>query len=204
MKKKPDKLMELLLQIAENMKECGEFFNDYEIHSASDLKVFSEKTKDMESKGDSMVHETIVQLNHAFITQIEQEDILHLAEQLDEVVDGLEECAIYFYMYGLVEADEYMMEFKKNIRLCVQELHAAIELLVNRKLTEIKSHTVNVMTYEGLCDTVERKAIRQLFKKYTDPIKIIQYKDLYELLESTVDSCQDAAKCLDTIVMKNM
>lgn len=204
MKKKPDKLLTLLLEIAQNMKECGSTFSSYEIRSITDLKVFSEKMKDFESKGDSIVHETMVELNHAFITQLEHEDILLLAEKMDDIVDELEEVVIYFYMYGLTETDEYMQEFRKYIGLCTEELLAAIELLVTKQFKNIKEHTVNVKSYEGICDITERKALRKLFKKYTDPIKIIQYKDIYEMLESSVDACQAVAKSLDIIVMKNI
>lgn len=204
MKRKPDKLMELLLCIAQNMKECGDAFSSFTINPDADLKDFSDRIKSLESKGDSFVHETIIELNHAFITTIEQEDILLLAEKMDEVVDGMEDCAIYFYMYDLKEADDFMAEFQKNIGLCADELCKAISYLVNRDLTQIKEHTVNVKSYEEICDTVERKAIRKLFKKFTDPIRIIQYKDLYEMLEHVVDDCQNVAKSLDTIVMKNM
>lgn len=204
MKKKPDKLLNLLLEIAQNMKECGNFFSKYEISSVADLKVFSEKIKDFETKGDSIVHETIVELNHAFITPIEHEDILLLAEKMDEVIDEVEEVTIYFYMYGLTESDEYVDEFRKYLGLSTEELYTAIELLVTRQLKKIKEHTVNVKSYEGICDTVERNAIRNLFKKHTDPIKIIKYKDIYEMLEKSVDACQNVAKALDIIIMKNM
>jgi len=204
MKKKPDKLLTLLLDIAQNMKECGNAFSKLEIEASADLKVFSEKIKDFETKGDSIIHETIIELNHAFITPFEHEDILLLAERMDEVVDELEEVAVYFYMYGITEMDEYMQEFRKYIGLAVDELYVAIDLLVAKQLKKIKEHTVNVKSYEEICDMNERKAIRKLFKKYTDPIKIIQYKDIYEMLEKSVDACQDVAKSLDIIVMKNL
>ena len=204
MKKKPDKLFALLLEIAQNMKACGNAFSNYEICSVPDLKVFSDKIKEFETKGDSLVHETIVELNHAFITPIEHEDILLLAEKMDEVLDKLEEVTSYFYMYGLTEADEYMHEFRKYIGCCTEELLIAIELLVTKKLKKISENTIKVKAYEEVCDMVERKAIRKLFKEYTDPIKIIQYKDIYEMLESSVDSCKDVAKSLDIIVMKNI
>ena len=204
MKKKPDKLLNLLLEIAQNMKECGSFFSKYEISSAADLKVFSEKIKDFETKGDSIVHESIIALNHAFITPIEHEDILLLAEKMDEVVDEMEEVTIYFYMYGLTESDEYVDEFRKYLGLSTEELLTAIEFLVTRQLKKIKEHTVNVKSYEEICDTVERNAIRNLFKRHTDPIKIIKYKDIYKMLEKSVDACQNVAKALDIIVMKNI
>jgi len=196
--------MELLLSIALNLKECGDAFSGFEINADADLKSFSERIKNLETKGDTFVHETIIELNHAFITIIEQEDILLLAEKMDEVVDGMEDCSMYFYMYDLKETDDFMTEFQKNIGLCADELYTAISYLVGRDLPQIKEHTVNVKSYEEICDTVERKAIRKLFKKFSDPIRIIQYKDLYEMLEHVVDDCQNVAKCLDTIVMKNI
>jgi predicted phosphate transport protein (TIGR00153 family) len=204
MKTKPDKIMSLMLDLAQNMKECGEYFSKFSIESPSDLKVFSEKVKDFESNGDTILHEINVELNRAFITSIDPEDILTLAEKMDDVVDCIEEAAAYFYMYRLTDIDDYMSEFRTHIGTCTGELYFAIDFLVKKQLKSIREHTIHVKTNEEECDTLERKAIRSLFKKYTDPIKIIQYKDLYEVLENTVDACQIVAKVLDIVIMKNM
>lgn len=204
MRNKPDKLMEQLVKIAENMKACGDYFDSFRFSSVSELKIFSNKMKEYESNGDTLVHELSVDLTHAFITQIDQEDILTLAEQMDEVLDNMEECAGYFYMYAFTSEDEFVSDFRENIALCTAELLTAVQLLVSKNLAEIKPHTVNVKSYEGICDTIERKAIHRLFKKYSDPIHIIQMKDIYELLENTADACQVLAKYLDSIVMNNL
>lgn len=204
MKTKPDKIMSLMLDLAQNMKECGEYFSKFNIESPSDLKVFSEKVKDFESNGDTILHKINVELNRAFITSIDPEDILTLAEKTDDVVDCIEEAAAYFYMYRLTDIDDYMSEFRTHIGTCTGELYFAIDFLVKKQLKSIREHTIHVKTNEEECDTLERKAIRSLFKKYTDPIKIIQYKDLYEVLENTVDACQIVAKVLDIVIMKNM
>lgn len=204
MRTKPDKIMCLMLDLAQIMKDCGNYFNTFNIASSSDVKVFSEKVKDFEKNGDVILHEINVELNHAFITSIDHEDILMLAEKIDDVIDELEEVAIYFYMYRLTDIDDYMREFRKTIGDSTEELYQAIDLLVKKQFKNIREYTINVKTNEENCDTMERKAIRNLFKKYTDPIKIIQYKDLYEMLESSVDACQAVAKALDLIVMKNL
>lgn len=204
MKMKPDKIMSMLLDIAQNMKDCGDSFSKFEIKSTSDLKVFAEKIKDFERKGDTILHETNVELNHAFITSIDHEDILMLAEKMDDVVDELEDVAVYFYMYGMMEVDEYIIEFRKHIGTCTQELYTAIEFLATKQLKNIKQHTISVKSNEEICDTTERKAIRKLFTRFSDPVKIIQYKDIYEMLEKSVDACQAVAKSLDVITMKNL
>ncbi len=46
--------------------------------------------KEFEHAGDSVVHIIIKELNNAFITPIEREDILELTFRMDDVLDGLE------------------------------------------------------------------------------------------------------------------
>ena len=49
-----------------------------------------------------MVHESYKELNNAFITPIEREDILELTYRMDDVLDGLEHCAALFEMYSII------------------------------------------------------------------------------------------------------
>lgn len=206
MSKKQDKLFVQLLRIAENMKQTAAEFQSYQIlENGKNMTEFSDRIKELESVGDTLVHETIVELNKSFITPIEHEDILQLAERMDEVVDGIEESTIYMDMFGLYQKDEYIEAFKDNLKLCTEELQTAVELLAEKKLADIHAHTVNVKSYEETCDHVERTAIRELFEKYKeDPLTIMKRKDIYQLLENTVDNCQVVAKLLDMVVMKNM
>ncbi len=206
MSKKQDKLFVQLLRIAENMKQTAAEFQSYQIlENGKNMTEFSDRIEELESVGDTLVHETIVELNKSFITPIEHEDILQLAERMDEVVDGIEESTIYMDMFGLYQKDEYIEAFKENLKLCTEELQTAVELLAAKKLADIHAHTVNVKSYEETCDHVERTAIRELFEKYKeDPLTIMKRKDIYQLLENTVDNCQLVAKLLDMVVMKNM
>jgi uncharacterized protein Yka (UPF0111/DUF47 family) len=206
MSKKQDKLFVQLLRIAENMKQTAAEFQSYQIlENGKNMTEFSDRIKELESVGDTLVHETIVELNKSFITPIEHEDILQLAERMDEVVDGIEESTIYMDMFGLYQKDEYIEAFKDNLKLCTEELQTAVEFLAEKKLADIHTHTVNVKSYEETCDHIERTAIRELFEKYKeDPLTIMKRKDIYQLLENTVDNCQVVAKLLDMVVMKNM
>ena len=81
--------------ISSNLKEAANYFSDYKLKNVSDLKIFSETMKEYETKGDTYVHEVIKELNNAFITPIEREDILALTMSMDDVLDGLEHyCSI--------------------------------------------------------------------------------------------------------------
>ena len=201
--KKDDKFNVLLNKISSNLKESANFFTEYKLKNVSDLKIFSEKMKEYETKGDIFVHEVITQLNDAFITPIEREDILQLTMSMDDVLDGLEGCAALFEMYSMTQADEFMLNFVESIQGSVEEIDKAIALLSNKKLLQIREHAIKIKDFESRCDNILRQSIKHLFTVEKDPIRIIQYKEIYETLEDIADYCQTVANTLETIIMKN-
>ncbi|WP_160725850.1 DUF47 domain-containing protein [Bacillus sp. USDA818B3_A] len=203
MAKKVDKFSALLSNIASNLDESVDFFADYKLKNISDLKIFSEKMKEFESKGDTFVHEVIKELNDAFITPIEREDILQLAMSMDDVLDGLEACAALFEMYSITQADEFMLKFVEAIQESVHEIQKSVDLLSKKKLSEIREHAIKIKDFESKCDNILRQSIKHLFTVEKDPIRIIQYKEIYEDLEDIADYCQTVANTLESIIMKN-
>jgi predicted phosphate transport protein (TIGR00153 family) len=201
--KKNDKFNLLLSNISANLKESVNYFTDYKLKNVSDLRIFSEKMKNYETKGDTFVHEVITELNDAFITPIEREDILQLAMSMDDVLDGLEACSALFEMYSMTQADEFMVSFVNAIQGSVHEIDKAISLLANKKLLQIREHAIKIKDYESQCDNILRQSIKHLFSVEKDPIRIIQYKEIYENLENIADFCQNVANTLETIIMKN-
>lgn len=201
--KKKDKFAILLNNISSNLKEAANYFSDYKLNNVNDLKIFSETIKEYETKGDTFVHEVIMELNNAFITPIEREDILALAMSMDDVLDGIEHCSALFEMYSITHADDFMLRFVDAIKNCAHEIQDSIDLLVSKKLPKIRQHAIKIKDYESKCDGIRRQSIKQLFAVEKDPIKIIQVKEIYENLEDIADYCQNVANTLESIIMKN-
>lgn len=202
-KKEKDQFSIHLANISANLTESTNFFTDYKLTNSEDLEIFSEKMKDYEKQGDSLVHQVIVDLNNVFITPIEREDILALAMNMDDVLDGLEHVAALFEMYSVTKADDYMLQFVDAIQKCVIEIERAIELLSQKKLLQIREHAIKIKDYESQCDAALRVSIKNLFLVEKDPIRIIQYKEIYEGLEDVADYCQNVANIFEAIIMKN-
>ncbi|WP_046175443.1 DUF47 domain-containing protein [Domibacillus indicus] len=202
-KQKKDKFSILLESIALNLKEGADYFAEYKLKNAGDLKIFSDEMKKFETKGDEFIHEIIKELNHTFITPIEREDILTLAMSMDDVLDGLESTAAMFEMYSIIEADEYMLKFVEAIRACTNEIVSAVDLLSFKKLPAIRTHAIKIKELETVCDGVLRQSIKHIFTIEKDPIRLIKIKEIYENLEDIADFCQDVANTLETIIMKN-
>ena len=201
--KRKDKFFNYLLRMSLNLKASANYFADYKLRNVSDLVIFSEKMKEFETYGDTMVHDLIGELNNAFITPIEREDILALSISMDDILDGLYHTAALFEMYSIIEIDEYMLTFVDEIKNCVTEIDAAIELLSAKKMLHLREHTIKITEMESDCDHILRDAIRHLFTTQKDPIRIIKHKQIYEGLEEIANSCKAVANTLETIIMKN-
>jgi uncharacterized protein len=199
-----DKLFIMLLEQAEVVREASKYFFNFKIKESNHLEQFYNEIKSYEKKGDKIVHELTKELNKSLITPIEREDILHLANSMDDILDGLEQCAARIEMYDIHQVTEEMVEFSQHVNNCSIEVFKCIELLSEKKLANMMEPILKVKEYESASDRLERQAIKKLFVDYKDDaIKIIQYKSIYQTLEATVDKCKNVSKVLETIIMKN-
>ena len=72
-------------------------------YSAAGMAVRRVEMHAVERRADGICHDIRNRLSAAFITPIDQEDILHLAQLLDDVTDALDEVALECYMFRLAE-----------------------------------------------------------------------------------------------------
>ncbi|WP_438313420.1 DUF47 domain-containing protein [Sporosarcina sp. FA9] len=201
--RKPDPFFTALLTIAELVQEAIHYADDFKVENAADLKEVSIRLKKYEKEGDALIFELTTKLNKSFMTPIEREDILQLSLRMDDILDGVEHFAAHLEMFSLIEIDEYVQSFMANIVKSTDEIVKAVKLLSRKKLVEMRDHAVLIKKYEGICDEIYRTSIKQLFVNEKDPIRIIQYKNIYEQLEDIADYCQDVANTLEAIIMRN-
>lgn len=201
--KKQDPFFVSLLKIAENVRDSAHYADDFRINTVADLKEISVHLKNYETAGDTLIHELIVMLNKSFMTPIEREDILELAIRMDDILDGIDNFTAHLEMFSLIEIDESMRTFLGYIVKSTDEIVKAMELLASKKLLKMHEHSILIKDYERKCDDVLRSSIKQLFLNEKDPIRIIQFKDIYEQLEEIADYCQNVANTLETIIMRN-
>jgi uncharacterized protein len=154
-----------------------------------------------EQDGDQITHETVRRINQSFVTPIDPKDILRLASAIDDIVDFIEEVADYLGLYK-VEAPMLQAHALAHILVdATKEIEAAIRLV--REYKDISKHTVEVNRLENEADRIVRGAIASLFESGIDPIVVIRWKDIFDRLESAIDSTETAAYILEGIVIKN-
>ena len=154
----------------------------------------------LEHQGDEIDAEIAKRLERAFITPFDREDIHELTSRLDDVVDGIQEVAETFVIYGIDEPTPEARQLAGIIAGQGAELVAALRLL--DKPETMQSHLREVHTLENKADGLSRAAIGRLFRERMDPLDVIRFRDLYIALEETVDAAEDAAEVLERIIAK--
>lgn len=157
--------------------------------------------RDAEHRGDELSHEIGHRLESTFVTPFDREDIHALISALDDVLDYIEEVADTFVLYR-VEAPTAVAVQQASIvvRQC-EQLHEALTHL--RGFKDLDRYWIEVHRLENEGDQLARNAIAGLFADHREPVEIIKWKDLYGLLEATIDKCEDVANIIERITIKH-
>ena len=157
--------------------------------------------KEVEHQCDFLTHEIIQRLNKTFVTPIDREDIHGLARTLDDVMDAIDSAAALIPLYRIDKIRPGARELTKVILKQSDELRAAVEALENRK--GVLERAIEINRLENESDRIHKAAIGQLFDEEKDPIVVIKWKEILDVLEEATDACEDVANLLENVVVKH-
>ena len=171
-------------------------------NSLSDVKrkELVKKIKDIESKGDNIVHNIIGSLDKTFITPIDKEDIHRLSMLLDDVIDFIYATSIRLTIFKINRIDDNIRKLADIILETVKKIELGV--IGVSKLKSMNRFYIDIHTLENKADDIYHEALGDLFNK-KDPIEIIKYREIYEYLENITDRCEDIANVIESIVVKH-
>lgn len=157
--------------------------------------------KAIEHDGDEITHGILTKLNQTFITPFDREDIHSLSSTLDDVIDLIDAAASRFVLYRVASVKPGTLELTKILLLASTEVTAAVRALDTP--TKALTHCVEVNRYENESDRLCRTLIAQLFDEEKDPVQIIKWKEIFEVIETAVDKCEDVANVIEGVILKS-
>ena len=193
------KFYDLFREQAENIHQAAQMlvglfenFKDVEKHVA--------EIKFLEHKGDQLTHELMMKLNQTFITPIDREDIHSLCSALDDVLDLVDAAASRLVTYKVTAVTPGARQLSKVILHGTDLLLQAVSEL--NKPHNILEYCERIAMIEEEADRIKGECVARMFEDSADPIEIIKWKEIYEVLEATTDKCEDAADVLEAVVLK--
>jgi len=196
-----DEYFTFFSQMTAKMQEASNALVELTQGSSANFEAVAKKIKDAEHGCDAITHQITTKLNKSFITPFDREDIYALSVALDDVLDYIDAGARAILMYNIKEITEHGKHLARVIQSLTIEINSAVSML--SKPTNLNQHIVEIHRLENEADDVYFRAIGELFQKATDPIELIKWKELYEILENATDRCESVANIIESIMLKH-
>lgn len=166
--------------------------------------VLIKEMENIEHKNDEVTHRIFIELGRNFITPFDREDIHALASALDDIADYIYSAAkkINFYKIDPI-SDQGIQKTAEAIKEAVAAVKAAVMELRNLKNTQkIIECVIKINSIENSADDIFDMSIERLFESDVDAKELIKRREIYQVMETATDKCEDAGNVIESIVVK--
>ena len=210
-KKKEDEFFTMFREYATAIQQMGEVFGtvlkEYEGADAGSEAPDADpitRLKEMESECDTKIHTILDKLNASFVTPFDREDIFVMVRQMDDVADFIEDTASKLRIYNVQSMQEDALEMGDILVESTEQIKVLFDLLPdNKKMEETKVAIRRINHLENAGDAVHRRALSRLFREETNAVELVRWKDIYDLLDDTLDACEHLADTVKGVITKN-
>jgi predicted phosphate transport protein (TIGR00153 family) len=187
---------------AHNLNRGAKLFVEM-MEDISKIETKSKHIYEVEQEGDILTHEVMRRLNKTFLTPVDREDIHALISRVDDVLDLIWAAADRAVLFKLKESTPEVVALSKILLTTTEIVIKAINCLKDKKYSYIQEYCIEINRLENSADSTFRSALATLFENVSDPILVIKWKEVYEHLEDAIDTCEDVADILESIVLKH-
>ena len=204
-RKKDEYYYDTFVELVEYSCKAADLLNQIVTNFKADQLL--NKVKEMhqiEHAADEARHVMARKLMKEFITPIEREDILGLANSIDNLTDAIEDVVLRMYMFNIKSIRPYALKMTSVIVKCCNSLKVAMTEFHNfRKSKTLHELIVDVNKLEEDGDKLYSEAIRDLYVNCNDFKEVSAWQSTFHFLEKCCDACEDVSNAIEEIIMKN-
>ena len=190
----------LFTELAENVHAAAGALVDL-LTNFTNVPAKVERIKTYEHKADDLTHALITRLNQSFITPFDREDIHDLSSAIDDVMDLIDAAASRMLLYHVDRIRPGVVDLAANLLAATEQMTAAVRVLEKRD--HILSYCIEINRLENESDRLCRNLIARLFDEEKDPVQIIKWKEIIEVIETAADKCEDVANVIESVTLKS-
>jgi len=182
------KAAKLLLKLTENYQDADPLAREIDA---------------VEHACDDITHEAMDRLNKVFITPLDREDIHVIIIRMDDVVDLINTSAGRLAFLDIGKPTTHSINLAKQIVRGCEKMSDAVKGLRSSKTYEqVTRDCIALHEMENASDDIFHDALVDLFKLEKDPIAVIKWKDIYELMEEVCDRLEAVANAFHGVIVK--
>lgn len=168
-----------------------------------DPQKLAEQIHDLEHTGDQISHNIHSEINSVFVTPIDREDIVSLTGALDDVIDLIHASSSSMVTYNVKKITPIAKRFSEIITSSTKTVFQTLPKLRNRRnFSQVHKAIIELNKLENEADDLLRKGLSELFKNPKNPIDVIRWRDIYEIMEDTTDKTEEIAHVLQNLITK--
>ncbi len=161
--------------------------------------------KGVEHRADDITHRAFARLHSQFITPFDRAEIHRLLSRIDDVLDHADAAA---GRLGLYDIDRILPEARDLAAV----LHAQAEKMaeVVQGLRTLRSSSAGILEgcreikiLEKQADALTHRTMAKLFRRGSDPLTVLKWKEIIDLLEAATNRAEDVANVVEGVVLEH-
>lgn len=197
---RPNNFLQHLAQQTDKTREGLEMLEHYfKTHDAADAR----RVEQIEKEADELRRILIDDLNRAFVTPIDREDLFALSRTIDDVLDYAYSTVDEIQLFQIAPT-ELMRKMVSILREAAEELHHGVLQLRERPQVALQ-HATRAKKLENRAEGLYREALAELFqqpKTLDDIMLMLKRREVYRHLSNAADRGDEAANIISDIVVK--
>ena len=159
--------------------------------------------KELEHQADEVTHEIVTRLDRTFITPFDPEDIHELASRLDDIMDRIDSTARRAQIFRITEVPDGALLLCDAVHRTAVQVLRAVSAMQDGPSAAVLEACREIKRVEEEGDALYHLWLGRLFEGDHDALTVIKWKELYDTLEKTLDSAEDAANVVESVTIKN-
>jgi uncharacterized protein Yka (UPF0111/DUF47 family) len=135
------------------------------------------------------------------VTPLPREDVHHVASLLCDLVSRLYDAAGRMQSLHLDTPREPAARLADVLVRAARCMEASVAGFRRRDFISARCHDMEPLAHEG--QDIYDHAIEELFDGAPDPLEVMRWKEVYDVLEHALEHCQEVENALSSIVLAN-
>ena len=161
--------------------------------------------KAVEHRADDITHRAFARLHTQFITPFDRAEIHRLLSRIDDVLDLADAAA---ERLGLYDIEQVLPEARELAAVLVAQAEKMAEVVRGLRTYRKDSAAVlggcrEINALENQADSLTRRTMAKLFRRGSDPLTVVKWKEIIDLIESATDRAEDVANVIEGVVLEH-
>lgn len=135
------------------------------------------------------------------VTPLPREDVHQVVSLLSDMVGMLADAAGRTQSLHLESAREPAARLADVLVRAAQCMETSVAGFRRRDFISARCHDMEPLAHEG--QAIYDHAIEELFDGSPDPVEVMRWKEVYDVLEQALEHCQEVENALSSIVLAN-